>query len=221
MTKWKLQPSVIIGGLNGFSNLCLAMAIAEGVAISWWRKALKGATVAELHQSWAFSMSFSNILSHFWRLDAIALAALAAKLAIVDGILFQRASTTYTTQDPAQNVTLLGAAAKTFPQTGYVVAEGFGAQTDCNCFMIGDTYTPTVDTWETSNGLLQKFRPALPILQWHLLQLCGCCRLRDRLPKEFQPHELCNRRIEAYDSSGGKGDTSKWTNCPSSTVLSA
>ena len=213
-TKWKLQPSVIIGGLNGFSNLCLALAIAEGVAISWWRKALKGATVAELHQSWSFSMSFSSVLSHFWRLDAVALAALAAKLAIVDGILFQRASTTFTTQDPAQNVTLLGAAAKTFPQTGYVVAEGFGAQTDCNCFMIGDTYTPTVDTWETSNGFFKNFDQLFPACNGICYSYVDAVGFEIDCQKSTNHTNYATGAVEAYQSSGGKGDASKWTELP-------
>ncbi|KAK5383175.1 hypothetical protein LTS03_002423 [Exophiala xenobiotica] len=156
-SKWSqtVGPSIIINGFTSISGLCLALAIAEGVSIAWWRKALKGATVAELHKSWEFSMSFTQILRRFWALDAIALAALAAKLAILDAFFFQRATTTYTTQDPAKNVTMLGITAKAFPQTGFVVSPGFGAQTD---FMIGDTYTPTVDTWETSNGFFENFQ---------------------------------------------------------------
>ncbi|KAK5285779.1 hypothetical protein LTR80_010478 [Exophiala xenobiotica] len=156
-SKWSqtVGPSIIINGFTSISGLCLALAIAEGVSIAWWRKALKGATVAELHKSWEFSMSFTQILRRFWALDVIALAALAAKLAILDAFFFQRATTTYTTQDPAKNVTMLGITAKAFPQTGFVVSPGFGAQTD---FMIGDTYTPTVDTWETSNGFFENFQ---------------------------------------------------------------
>ncbi|KAK5318097.1 hypothetical protein LTR20_009471 [Exophiala xenobiotica] len=156
-SKWSqtVGPSIIINGFTSISGLCLALAIAEGVSIAWWRKALKGATVAELHKSWEFRMSFTQILRRFWALDVIALAALAAKLAILDAFFFQRATTTYTTQDPAKNVTMLGITAKAFPQTGFVVSPGFGAQTD---FMIGDTYTPTVDTWETSNGFFENFQ---------------------------------------------------------------
>jgi hypothetical protein len=78
-------------------------------------------------------MSFTQILKHFWALDVVALATLATKMAILDSFLFQNAATTYVTQDPAKNVTLVGVAATEFPQTGYVVSEGFAAQTDCSC----------------------------------------------------------------------------------------
>jgi hypothetical protein len=214
-TTWRLQPSIILSGLSGLSNLCLALAIAEGVAIAWWRKALKGATVAELHESWSFSMSFGSILQHFYRLDVIALAALAGKLAILDGILFQRASTTYTTQDPARNIsTLLGAAATTFPQTGYVVAEGFGAQTDCNCFMIGDTYTPTVDTWETSNGFFKTFDELFPVCDGICYSHVDAIGFEIECQKNTNHTNYATGAIDAYHSTGGKGDPSQWTDLP-------
>jgi hypothetical protein len=213
-TVWRLQPSTIIQGVSGFSNLCLALAVAEGVAIAWWRKALKGATVAELHESWTFSMSFSSVLQHFWRLDAIALAALAAKLAIVDGILFQHASTTYTTQDPARNITLVGAAAQTFPQTGYVVAQGFGAQTDCNCFMIGDTYTPTVDTWEVSNGFFKNFNELFPVCDGICYSYVDAIGFEIDCQKSTNHTNYATGAIDAYQRTGGTGDASQWTDLP-------
>lgn len=217
-SRWNqhIAPHVIVQGLNSTSNLCLALAIAEGVAIAWWRKALKGATVAELHQSWAYSMSFSNILRHFWALDAIALAALATKLAIVDGVLFQDATSTYTTQDPAKNVTILGAAAQTFPQTGYVVAQGFGAQTDCNCFMIGDAYSPTVVTWENSTGFFKGFEQLFPTCN-------GICYTHvDAIGFEIDCQKSRNHRnyatgaIDAYNTYqiNGSGNSSAWTDLP-------
>jgi hypothetical protein len=217
-SRWtqKLQPSIIIQGLNSASNLCLALAIAEGVAIAWWRKALKGATVAELHQSWAYSTSFSSIARHFWALDAIALAALATKLAIVDGVLFQRATSTYTTQDPARNVTILGAAAQTFPETGYVVAEGFGAQTDCNCFMIGDTYTKTVDDWETSNGFFKDFEQLFPSCDGICYTHVDAIGFEIDCQKSSNHSNYATGAIDAYNAHklDGSGDSSQWTNLP-------
>jgi Protein of unknown function (DUF3176) len=217
-SRWnqKIEPSVVIQGLNSGSNLCLALAIAEGVAIAWWRKALKGATVAELHQSWAYSMSFSSIAKHFWALDAVALAALATKLAIVDGILFQRATSTYTTQDPARNVTILGAAARTFPETGYVVAQGFGAQTDCNCFMIGDTYTPVVDNWETSNGFFKNFEQFFPSCDGICYTYVDTIGFEISCNKSLNHTNYATGAIDAYNAHqrDGSGNSSQWTDLP-------
>lgn len=215
-SRWStlVAPHIIVNTVQSVSGLCLALAIAEGVSIAWWRKALKGATVKELHQSWSFSMSFSQILRHFWRLDVIALAALATKLAILDSFLFQNAATTYITQDPAKSITLVGAAAQTFPETGYVVAEGFAAQTSCACFMIGDTYTPTVDSWETSNGY---FKDAI-----QLFQGCDgiCYSFLDAIGFEIDCQKSSNHTnyasdaISAYEATQGKGNSSQWTDLP-------
>ncbi len=214
-SKWSQQigPSIIINGFTSIGGLCLALAVAEGVAIAWWRKALHGATVAELHQSWKFSMSISQVAARFWALDRIALASLAIKLAILDGFLFQRATTTYVTQDPAKDVTLLGAAAQFFPETGFVVNEGSDSQGD---FMIGDTYSPTVNTWETSNGFFKDFEL--------LFRNCdGVCYTHVEAVgfeidcKEVKVHtDYASGAIAAYntDQRDGSGNASQWSNLP-------
>jgi flagellar basal body-associated protein FliL len=40
-----IKPSVLLSACNAVANLALSLAIAEAVAIAWWRKALKGSTV--------------------------------------------------------------------------------------------------------------------------------------------------------------------------------
>lgn len=59
--KW-IAPSVILSGLNSVSSLCFSVAIANGVAIAWWRQTLKGATIKELHKSWSFATSMKEVL---------------------------------------------------------------------------------------------------------------------------------------------------------------
>jgi len=215
-SKWPhvVAPHTIVNVIQSTGGLCLALAVTEGVSIAWWRKALKGATVAELHRSWSFSMSFPQIMRYLWAFDVIALAFLAAKLTILDSFLFQNAAGTYTTQDPAKNVTLLGVATQIFPQTGYVVAEGFAAQTSCACFMIGDTYTPTVNTWETSNGFFQNVN--------QLFQGCNgvCYTYVDAIGFEIDCQQSSNHTdyasgaIAAYDATNGTGNSSAWSNLP-------
>jgi hypothetical protein len=92
--KTELTPSVALAVVNTVSNLALAIAIAQGITISWWRKALLGATVQELHQSWSFSTSVLELLTAGKSFNIIALAALTAKLALVDNLLLQRAAET-------------------------------------------------------------------------------------------------------------------------------
>ncbi|KAI5368249.1 hypothetical protein Slin14017_G032850 [Septoria linicola] len=103
--KW-IAPSVILSGLNSFSSLCFSVAIANGVAIAWWRQTLKGATIKQLHKSWSFATSVKEVLLAGRKFNFIALAALTMKLTIIDGVLMQSASrTVFTDDDPRHNVT--------------------------------------------------------------------------------------------------------------------
>lgn len=40
-----LPPNVILSGLNNATNIAIGVAVGQGIAIAWWRRALKGATV--------------------------------------------------------------------------------------------------------------------------------------------------------------------------------
>jgi hypothetical protein len=95
----KIAPNVIISGLNSLANLCFGVAIGNGVAITWWRKALKGATIQDLHRSWKFSSSIKEVVLGGKYFNVIALAALAAKLTIIDSMLLQRATETVLAND--------------------------------------------------------------------------------------------------------------------------
>lgn len=90
-TKAQLKPSVGLAIANTVSNLALAIAIGQGVTIAWWRKALNGATVSELHNSWSFSTLALDLLTAGKAFNFIRLAALTAKLALVDNLLLQQA----------------------------------------------------------------------------------------------------------------------------------
>jgi hypothetical protein len=59
------------------------------------RQALKGATVKQLHKSWTFSASAFDLLTAGRSFNIVALAALAAKIALVDNILLQKAADTF------------------------------------------------------------------------------------------------------------------------------
>jgi hypothetical protein len=87
-----ISPSVALAAVNTVSNFALAIAIGHGVAIAWWRKALKGATVADLHHSWTFSASVFDVLTAGRRFNLIALTALTAKLALLDNLLLQQSA---------------------------------------------------------------------------------------------------------------------------------
>lgn len=93
---WKeaaqLTPSTALALVNTVYNVALAVAIGNGVIIAWWRKALHGATVQDLHKSWAYSTSIWELVTAGKSFNLIALCALTAKLALVDNILLQQAA---------------------------------------------------------------------------------------------------------------------------------
>ena len=54
---WSLTPSVWLAITNAVAIAMLTFAFSEGVVIAWWRRTLKGGTVADLHQNWSFGHS--------------------------------------------------------------------------------------------------------------------------------------------------------------------
>jgi hypothetical protein len=209
-----VAPNVAVSVLNAIGNICLLTAMSRGIPVAWWIKAMEGATVSQLHNSWSYSVTTLPIFRNLFRLDVIGLAVLVAKISVVDSILYQRATSTYVGQDSPRTVPMQGVAATAFPSTGYVVAEGFAAQTTCECFMIGDEYTSVVNTWQTSNGFFQGYN--------RYFQECDgvCYAYIDAIGFEIDCTEDRNVRdiavapIEAFNAAGGRGNTTAWSNIP-------
>ncbi|KAB2573286.1 Ankyrin repeat domain-containing protein 50 [Lasiodiplodia theobromae] len=86
--KHPLQPTVILAILSAVANSALRYALAESLALFWWRQALNGATLKDLHLSWAYATSFSKSL-----------------FSAVDGPLLQRSSSV-TTISTIRNTTV-------------------------------------------------------------------------------------------------------------------
>jgi hypothetical protein len=76
----KVAPNVIVNILNSIANLAFGIAITNGIAIAWWRKTLRGATISQLNRSWQFSSSIKDVVLGAKYFNFIALAALAAKV---------------------------------------------------------------------------------------------------------------------------------------------
>ena len=90
---WNVQPAVLLALFSAIANTALAFALTQGVALSWWNKALKGSTVRELHQHWKFGTSIWSCLTDLRWFNFVAMANLMVSLVVVDGPLWQRAST--------------------------------------------------------------------------------------------------------------------------------
>ncbi|KAF2842192.1 hypothetical protein M501DRAFT_1013551 [Patellaria atrata CBS 101060] len=95
--KWPIEgrtvaPNVLVNLVNQISNLGLVTAIGQGIAIAWWRKAMRGGTIETLHRNHNYSMSFMSVLLSGKNFNLVALAVLMTKFAIIDSTLFQRST---------------------------------------------------------------------------------------------------------------------------------
>lgn len=134
--------------LGSLSTIAIGYAIGEGIAIAWWRSALRGASVKELHSSWAFGASVIAIFTEYKLFNAIALASLMAKLSIVDSVLFQRATTTYMDISWQPKLAQIQIWAEDyFPVTGVM---GFDNDTE---FESNHGFASTLFNWRTNGPL--------------------------------------------------------------------
>jgi hypothetical protein len=91
---WKVQPSVLLAISSAISTGLLRFALAEGAAITWWLKAIRGCTVADLHRNWSFASSVWDVITQIKFFNVLGLASIASMVVAIDNPLFQRATTT-------------------------------------------------------------------------------------------------------------------------------
>ncbi|KAJ9602543.1 hypothetical protein H2200_013086 [Cladophialophora chaetospira] len=124
-------PSVLLAIINAVANVCLLAAAGQGFAIYWWRRAVRGTTVKQLHQQWYFS---NSALAFWCRPKYYSLAALVAigtTISIADGILLQKATSLLVGSDGYFASTTLGVrSAMNYPLTGYVTNRNVTAPTE-------------------------------------------------------------------------------------------
>jgi Protein of unknown function (DUF3176) len=94
---WKISPTVYLALLTTGANMTLRFAFNQGVKISWWHKALRGATVRDLHYQWSSGDGFWTALFSGRHFSLVSLASIATTLVVIDQPLIQRASTVIST----------------------------------------------------------------------------------------------------------------------------
>ncbi|KAK5076575.1 hypothetical protein LTR64_005945 [Lithohypha guttulata] len=227
-THWpqRVAPSIVLAAINAISSLCLTVAIGDGVAIAWWRRAMKGSTIADLHYQWQLSHGiFANLFTRPRSVlsSKIALAVLAMQVTLLNSILYQRATSTVLAPDLPRNLSAIGIGAEEFPFTGYVVSDtSSAAQTS---FMIGDSFIPVVNTFGTSNGFFrgynELFRFSTDSVQERMDKYgycSGVCYFDfEAIGFEIDCIDATNHTdialpaIAAYEADG---DPAAWTNIP-------
>lgn len=95
-TTWRVQPTVLLALISALANAMLRFALTIGVTIAWWRKALSGGTLNDLHRYWHFGSSLWASLISRRKVNVIAIATISVVLASIDGPLLQRAASVTT-----------------------------------------------------------------------------------------------------------------------------
>lgn len=91
---WRFQPTVYLAIASTITNIALCFALFQGVAVTWWQKALKsGTTVADLHRIWDYGNNFHSAITSGRYINAVAIASILVALSPINGPLLQRAST--------------------------------------------------------------------------------------------------------------------------------
>ena len=94
VVSWKFQPAVWLAVISSIATVSIAAALSQGVPIAWWRSALHGTNLQNLHHIWSFGKENFHI-TRKWSKDVIkmALVALAVTIAtITSNPLLQRAT---------------------------------------------------------------------------------------------------------------------------------
>ncbi|EME85046.1 uncharacterized protein MYCFIDRAFT_83076 [Pseudocercospora fijiensis CIRAD86] len=160
-----VAPNVLISIFNSVANICFGIAISNGIAIAWWRRALKGGTIKDLNKSWQFSSSVKEIALAGKAFNIIALTALVTKMTVIDSTLLQKAIGTYTQTDLIglrHNVTW-GFINETFPSTGAgfsTTEAGAGLQPWFNQDLLiwqvgGGVFPNQFTTYDHENGVIK------------------------------------------------------------------
>ena len=124
--------------------------VSHGLAIAWWRTALRGSSLRVLHQNHAYSYSFYAIVTSGRYFNLVALAALMTKFAVVDSTLFQKATRTIVTQQKEYaNATMTAWIEKDWP----AVSGGYHAH-DGSINVIDATWASVLDAYNSklANG---------------------------------------------------------------------
>lgn len=127
---WTFSPTVYIAIFTTALNLLAKLAFRDGLKTTWWRKALHGATIGDLHTLWSHGDGFWPALLAGKDFNLVTLASLAATCIVIDQPLIQRASRVIAVQQTSP-VTVRANIAPEIPWgfTSFEYTGGFPAMT--------------------------------------------------------------------------------------------
>ena len=145
-----IQPSTLLAISSALTNVLLGLAFSEAVTIAWWWRVLQGSTVGELHRSWSYGQSLWAALSSGSNFNIIALAAILTKIAIIDGPLLQRASSTAILPTPAVKILTVPISPGPFSAYGTGFITGHGPSTS----LFSSLFTDVLQAFNSKSSIV-------------------------------------------------------------------
>jgi hypothetical protein len=126
ITDWNVQPTVCLSIISTVTNLMVHYALAEGLTIAWWTRALKHDTkISHLHQYWETGNSLLASLKIGRSFNLVALASIIVAISPVNGPLLQRASRVVVIAAKSTITVSVGVASQLpYGYTGFVEGRG-------------------------------------------------------------------------------------------------
>ncbi|KAL0264109.1 hypothetical protein SLS55_000053 [Diplodia seriata] len=91
-------------------------ALSEATTLFWWKRALHGTTLSELHNYWAYGASLKDSMLSGRKFNLVALASILTSAVVLDGPLIQRSSKVATTQATRNTTLSIQLASRPFPR---------------------------------------------------------------------------------------------------------
>jgi hypothetical protein len=152
---WSVSPSVLLAILSALANVCLQYAHSQGVVIAWWRKALHGGKLEDLHHYWETGDGVWAAVTSGRGFNLVSLATLVASAVVFDGPLLQRASTVVS-KSATTNVNVTAPIAEELPYgyTGYgIINSNFGPYS----IVMNQTFAQVVNAYTTRAPITTAF----------------------------------------------------------------
>jgi hypothetical protein len=89
IANWNYEPNVYLATLVAVSNKAITFAVVQGTVVTFWLRALKGTTIAQLHRDWSYGLHVYKAICAGRNFSLVALACIFSTLVIIDGPLLQ------------------------------------------------------------------------------------------------------------------------------------
>lgn len=87
-----VQPAVLLSIFATIANALLVFAFTQGATIAWWTSGFKGSSLKNLHNSYHYGTGALSAFTSLTAFNTVAFASIFMLFLLMDGPLFQRAS---------------------------------------------------------------------------------------------------------------------------------